>query len=56
VQKRSILLKAGLYSLEKTQIIFVMLSIFLTGNFSDPFISTGMHLISFYLEKHGVEE
>jgi hypothetical protein len=29
-----------------------MLSIFLTGNFSDPFISTGMHFINFCLEKH----
>lgn len=31
-----------------------MLSISLTGNFSDPFISTGTHFISFYLAKHGL--
>jgi hypothetical protein len=31
-----------------------MLSISLTGNFLDPFISTGTHFISFYLEKHGL--
>jgi len=40
----------------KTQIIFVMLSIFLTGNFSHPSISTGIHFINFHLEKHGFKE
>ncbi|AKB80594.1 hypothetical protein MSBR3_0016 [Methanosarcina barkeri 3] len=39
---------------KKIKIIFVMLSIFLTVNFSDPFISTGKHFTSFYREKHGL--
>jgi hypothetical protein len=48
------ILENRLVQFKKIKIIFVMLSIFLTGNFSDPFISTGTHFISFYLEKHGL--
>lgn len=53
------ILESRLIQFRKTQIIFVMLSIFLTGNFSDPFISTGTYFISFCLEKvrvQGVDE
>jgi hypothetical protein len=39
---------------KKIKIIFVMLSIFLTVNFSDPLISTGRYFTSFYREKHGL--
>jgi hypothetical protein len=39
---------------KKIKIIFLMLSIFLTVNFSDPFISSGKHFTSFYGEKHGL--
>jgi len=45
-----------LCSLEKAQIIFVMLSLFLTGNFSDPLISTGAYFMSFYRQNSQVQE
>jgi len=34
-------------------IIFTMLLIFLTGNFSNPYISTGTHFFIFYLKIFG---
>jgi len=33
-----------------------MLSIFLTGYFLDPLISTGIYFTSFFLERHGFKE
>jgi len=53
---RKYTLESKLIQFRKTQIIFVMLSTFLTGNFSDPFISTGTHFINFCPGKYGPKE